>query len=82
MRANSTQVWLLYPGSGASAGQGSAYEDDGETTAAKAAPPGVGGHSSVTTARWRGDCVAEGGRLELSIQSRGRHAARASPFLY
>ena len=52
------------------------YEDDGESTAAKAEAPG-GEHSAVTTASWSGGCTA-GSRLELSISTRGTHAAMAA----
>ena len=72
-----TLVWLLFPAAGAGSGSGQAYEDDGETVAAKADT--VAGredarHSSVTTARWSGGCH-EGGVLKLTIAAAGWHTA-------
>eukprot|EP01050_Picozoa_sp_SAG11_P013580 SAG11_NODE_1597_length_4611_cov_2.534131_2_plen_1029_part_00 len=70
-------VWLLFPGAGAGGGSGHAYEDDGETVAAKLDAVAGGEdarHSSVTTARWNGDC-REGGVLKLTIEAVGWHAA-------
>ena len=70
-------VWLLFPAAGAGSGSGQAYEDDGETVASKAdqvAGRADARHSSVTTARWSGDCH-EGGVLKLTIDAVGWHAA-------
>lgn len=69
-------VWLLFPAvsSPDGANSGEMYEDDGETTAAKAEAPGSGGHSAVTSVTWSGGC-STGDRLELSITTRGSHTA-------
>lgn len=72
-----TLVWLLFPAArGAGSGSGRAYEDDGETVAAKAEMAGRGDarHSSVTTAHWSGGC-GEGWSLNVTIASVGCHAA-------
>jgi len=37
---------------------GEMYEDDGESTAAKAEAPGSGSHSAVTSVNWEGGCAA------------------------
>ena len=58
-------------------GNGRAYEDDGDTTAAKTAPAGTNALSSVTTASWSGGC-SKGDVLNLNISSKGRHAATAT----
>ena len=50
------------------------YEDDGESTAAKAEAPGSGTHSAVTSVTWQGSC-APGERLELTISTKGTHHA-------
>ena len=50
------------------------YEDDGESTAAKAEAPGGGTHSAVTSVTWVGSCAA-GERLKLTISTKGTHHA-------
>ena len=72
-------VWVLFPGAPSDEEGGNIgrmYEDDGESIAAKAEAPG-GEHSAVTTASWSGGCTA-GSRLEVSISTRGTHAAMAA----
>ena len=50
------------------------YEDDGESTAAKAEAPGSGMHSTLISVTWMGSCVP-GERLELTISTKGTHHA-------
>ena len=70
-------VWMLYPAATGvnSSGSGQAYEDDGETVAAKVDLVAGRDYSSVTKARWSGDCL-DGGVLTLTIDAPvGRHSA-------